>query len=396
MAEIILKRGREKSLLQHHPWIFSGSIENVNGSINPGGTVDVISNDGQFLAKAAYNPSSQIAGRVWTWDSMEEITQDFFELKLKNAINLRHEHKIFLDTSAFRLVHGESDGLPGLIVDQYGEVIVVQYLTAGAEYWRESISEILISDTHCKVLYERSDVNVRKLEGLEQRKGLLFGETFDNKTRINENAVDFRVDIINGHKTGFYLDQRENREFTRKISGGRKVLDCFAYTGGFAVNAMIGKASSITLIDSSEEVLTLARENFSLNNIDLTNVNFVNQDVFKHLRLLRDKGERYDLIILDPPKFAPTIAQVDRASRGYKDINLLALKLLNDNGLLLSFSCSGGVSEELFQKIITGAAVDAGVHGVILKRLHQAVDHPVGLNFPEGAYLKGFLIQRVS
>jgi 23S rRNA (cytosine1962-C5)-methyltransferase len=239
-------------------------------------------------------------------------------------------------------------------------------------------------------------VDVRQLEGLAPAEGILLGETLNNPIEIIENNLRFRVDIVEGHKTGFYLDQRDNRLLARQISGGKKVLDCFSYTGGFAVNCAFGQADKVTLVDSSSQALNLARQNFAVNNLSIEKINFVEQDVFKYLRLLRDKGDTYDIVILDPPKFAPTAAQVERAARAYKDINLLALKLLNKGGYLLTFSCSGGVSEELFEKIVAGAALDAGVEAVILRRLHQAADHPVALNFPEGAYLKGFLIQKVS
>jgi 23S rRNA (cytosine1962-C5)-methyltransferase len=270
----------------------------------------------------------------------------------------------------------------------------VQFLTAGAEYWRTSLIEIIQNVTSASSLYERSDVDVRQLEGLPLVTGLLHGEIPKNPVEIKENGLKLLVDIIGGHKTGYYLDQRDNRKLTREISYGRKVLDCFSYTGGFAVNSSAGNAKTITMVESSDSALNYARKNFSINQIDTNNIEFIKHDVFQYLRSLRDEGEHYDLIILDPPKFAPTVSQAERASRGYKDINLLALKLLNKGGLLLTFSCSGGVSEDLFQKIVTGAARDAQVDAVILQRLHQAIDHPVALNFPEGAYLKGFLIEK--
>ena len=394
MAEIIIKHERGKSLLRHHPWIFSGSVKEIIGSPKLGETVDVISTDGRFLAKAAYNPQSQISGRVWTWDQTEEVNPDLLEKRLKQAIELRHKMSTLIQSNAMRLVHGESDGLPGLILDQYNEAFVVQFLTAGVEYWRDSLIDIIQRLTNTHLLYERSDVDVRKLEGLPLSTGLLIGDDLNNPITITEHGLQIIVDIINGHKTGFYLDQRENRLFVRKISNGRKVLDCFSYTGGFAVNSLEGKAQSITLVDSSKTALNYARKNIGINNLSLENVTFVEQDVFKYLRTLRDKSEYFDLVILDPPKFAPTISQAERAARGYKDINLLALKSLNKGGYLMTFSCSGGVSEDLFQKIVAGAALDAGVDAVIIDRLHQAVDHPVALNFPEGAYLKGFLIQK--
>jgi 23S rRNA (cytosine1962-C5)-methyltransferase len=394
MAEIILKLGREKSLLRRHPWIFSGAVAAVQGSPKIGEPVEVISSDGEFLARAAYNPNSNIVGRVWTWDRSEHVNPQLFEDRLYRAIELRHKMSNLILSNAFRLVHGESDGLPGLVLDQYDEVLVVQFLSAGVEFWRENLVDIIQRSTNAKVLYERSDVDVRQLEGLPLSTGRLSGHDFETPVMINESGIKFNVDIIEGHKTGFYLDQRDNRHLARSISSNRKVLDCFSYTGGFAVNSLVGNAKSVTLVESSGTALNNAQKNMSINNLSMDHVEFVEQDVFKYLRTLRDKGEYFDLVILDPPKFAPTASQVERAARGYKDINILALKLLNKGGYLMTFSCSGGVSEELFQKIVAGAALDAGVDAQILKRLHQAIDHPVALNFPEGAYLKGFLIQK--
>ncbi len=396
MPEIILKPGREKSLLRRHPWIFSGAVEAVHGSPKMGETVAVISSNGEFLAKAAYNPNSNIICRVWTWNESEQVNPNLFEDRLRLAIELRRNMSDLIPSNAMRLVHGESDGLPGLILDQYADVFVVQFLTAGIEFWRESIVDAIQRTTNTEVLYERSDVDVRHLEGLPLTNGLLIGNNLENPVMIIENEIKIIVNVVDGHKTGFYLDQRDNRFLARKISNDRRVLDCFSYTGGFAINSLVGGAKKVTLVESSTEALKNARKNILINNLGLDRVDFVEQDVFKYLRTLRDKGEYFDLVVLDPPKFAPTTSQVERAARGYKDINLLALKILNKGGYLLTFSCSGGVSEDLFQKIVAGAALDAGVEVVIIKRLHQSIDHPVALNFPEGAYLKGFLIQKMN
>jgi 23S rRNA (cytosine1962-C5)-methyltransferase len=394
MPQLIIKPGRERSLHHHHPWIFSGAISALHGTPSSGEIVEVISNQGEFLARAAYNPTSNIAGRVWTWNPNEEVTSELIEDRIERAINVRRQLGKLISSDAMRLVHGESDGIPGLILDQYGDMCVIQFLTAGVEYWRNSIIEIIMESIHPNVIYERSDVDVRELEGLKPKKGLLFGRMSNNLITINENGLKIWVDIVEGHKTGYYLDQRENRLLARILAGGRKVLDCFSYTGGFSLNSISGQAASVSMVDSSYSALNTARENLILNNFNLDNVLFNEQDVFKYLRTLRDKSESFDLIILDPPKFAPTISQAERAARGYKDINLLAFKLLNPGGYLMSFSCSGGVNEDLFQKIVAGAALEAGVEAKILGRLHQAIDHPVALNFPEGAYLKGFLIQK--
>jgi 23S rRNA (cytosine1962-C5)-methyltransferase len=394
MAEIILKNGREKSLLRHHPWIFSGAVAKILGSPRSGETIDVLSSDGQFLAKAAFSPNSQIIGRVWTWDENESIDSDLFQERIKWAIESRNNFFDLSRSNAIRLVHGESDGVPGLILDQYGDLFVIQLLTAGVEFWRSTLIDIVIKLTGAKSVYERSDVDVRQLEGLPFRNGVLYGQSPEQPIIIQENGLKFYVDIVNGHKTGFYIDQRENRWLVRNMARGLKILDCFSYTGGFAVNALEGGASSVVLVDSSSAALSLAHQNIEKNELDTDIVQFIEQDVFKLLRMLRDKRELFDLVILDPPKFAPTVAQAERATRGYKDINLLAFKLLRPGGYLVTFSCSGGVSEDLFQKIVAGAALDAGADALIIDRLHQGADHPVALNFPEGAYLKGFIIQR--
>jgi 23S rRNA (cytosine1962-C5)-methyltransferase len=396
MPEIILKPGREKSVLRRHPWIFSGAITSVNGSPKVGETVTVVSSKNEFLARAAYNPHSNIAGRIWTWDPEEEVDRDFFIGRLTRSIEMRHSLAGLIGSNAMRLVHAESDGVPGLVLDEYAGTCVVQFLTAGIEYWRNDIVDIIQQLTGAKAIYERSEVEARQLEGLPANNGLLLGDMHQNPVEIVEHGVKYMVDVVDGHKTGFYLDQRDNRYFSRSISRGRKILDCFAYTGSFAVNCLLGNAQSVTLVESSRVALEAARKNFKVNNLSMDNVELVEQDVFKFLRTLRDKRETFDLIILDPPKFASTAALAERAARGYKDINLLALKILTKGGYLLTFSCSGGVSEDLFQKIVAGSALDAGTEAVILKRLHQAIDHPVALNFPEGAYLKGFLVQKIS
>ena len=396
MPDIVIKPGREKSLVRRHPWIFSGAVSAVHGSPKTGETVDVLSASGEFLARAAFSPNSNIIGRVWTWDPAEEVNPDFLQRRLKQALKLREDMAGLIPSNAMRLVHGESDGLPGLLLDRYDDVVVIQFLTAGIEFWRGSLLDIIQRNMDASSLYERSDVDVRLLEGLPPKAGLLFGKAINIPLLIIEHGLHIQVDIINGHKTGYYLDQRDNRLLARKISTDRKVLDCFSYTGGFTINALAGHAKSITLVDSSESSLKYARENIANNNFERDNVTFIEQDVFTYLRTLRDRGEYFDLVILDPPKFAPTASQVERATRAYKDINLLALKLLNKDGYLMTFSCSGGVSEDLFQKIVAGAGLDAKIDAVILDRLHQAYDHPVALNFPEGAYLKGFLIEKRS
>jgi 23S rRNA (cytosine1962-C5)-methyltransferase len=400
MATVQLKPGREKSVLRRHPWIFSGSVFKVKDSGSPiqlGETVDVLDSQGNFLARGAYSPHSQIRVRIWSWDPEETIGPDFFARKLEHAIVLREAVIDPERTDAFRLVYAESDGLPGLIVDRYAGTLVMQPLSAGIEYWRDTFVELLCELTGLERIFERGDVEVRALEGLPERKGVLIGPEPPALLRIHEHGLEFWVDVQAGHKTGFYLDQRENRRRVRALAVGKAVLDCFSYTGGFSLSALAGGALSVVAVDSSKDSLELAEKNLALNDrLAAGRVDFLEGDVFKVLREYRDHGRSFDLIVLDPPKFAPTAAQAQRAARGYKDINLLAFKLLNPGGTLVTFSCSGGISEELFQKIVAGAALDAGADAEILERLHQGPDHPVALNFPEAAYLKGFVIHRVG
>jgi 23S rRNA (cytosine1962-C5)-methyltransferase len=395
MASIQLKPGREKSLLRRHPWIFSGAVAEVRGSPDEGETVEVADAQGKFLAWAAYSPHSQIRARAWSWIADEKIGPDLLRTRLASAISARRLLIGAVQTNAQRLVHGESDGLPGLIVDRYGPLLVAQYLSAGPERWRETISDLLMELTGADALYERSDADVRSLEGLRPRTGLLRGVFPSNQIQIEENKLRYWVDHTQGHKTGFYLDQRENRQQVGRLAGGREVLDCFSYTGGFALSCLAGGAKFVLAVDASAEALDRGRDNLQLNGLPEEQIEWLQGDVFRVLRTLRDSRRSFDLIILDPPKFAANAAQVEQAARGYKDINLLAFKLLRPRGLLATFSCSGGVSDDLFQKIVAGAALDARVDAQIIQRLHQAPDHPVALNFPEGAYLKG-LVTRVQ
>lgn len=390
IASITLKPGREKSLLRRHPWVFSGAVSRVDGNLQPGQTVDILSDKQQFLARGAYSPVSQIRVRVWTFDPHENVDSGFFSRRMQAAILKRAPLELEKATDAIRLIHGESDGLPGLIVDRYGSCLVVQLLSVGADAWRDTIADALVDLTGVENIYERSDADIRELEGLTSRSGNLRGKT-PEVISINESGIHFKVNISEGHKTGFYLDQRRNRQRVRSLAEGRDVLDCFCYTGGFSINALAGGAKSVLSVDSSATALELLRENVNLNALPSDRLQTLEADVFQALRKFRDEGRSFDLIILDPPKFAPTAAQVEKAARGYKDINLLAFKLLRPGGILATFSCSGGVDAALFQKIIAGAALDAGVNASIVEYLSQDGDHPVALNFPEGAYLKGLI-----
>jgi 23S rRNA (cytosine1962-C5)-methyltransferase len=393
MKSILLKPGRERSVLQRHPWVFSGAIAQLQGKMEPGETAAVRAPQGNFLAWAAYSPTSRIAARIWSWDEAEKIDADFFRRRVLAAVDLRRRLIPAQETDALRLIHGESDGLPGLVVDQYADTLVVQFLSAGVELWREALIAALMETTGAKSIYERSDVEARKLEGLAQREGWITNPSGGpaSPVTICEQGLKFLVDPQHGQKTGFYLDQRRNRRKLQDYTAGREVLNCFCYTGGFSLYAQAGGAKSVLSIDSSADALETARRNAALNGMEGAALTWMEADVFQALRQFRDEGRQFDVIVLDPPKFAATAAQAERAARGYKDINLLAFKLLRPGGTLFTFSCSGGISAELFQKIVAGAALDAGVDALIVEQLTQGADHPIALNFPEGAYLKGLV-----
>jgi 23S rRNA (cytosine1962-C5)-methyltransferase len=390
MPSIILKAGREKSLLRRHPWIFSGAIHHADESIASGSTVDLLSSENHFLARASYSPNSQIRARVWTFED-EPVDNEFFRRRIRFAIRGRDTWNLKSETDSSRLIYAESDGLPGLIVDSYGNVLVLQSLTVGSEYWKETFADLLLEETGLSTIYERSDADVRELEGLESQVGVLRGTIPNSPFTIVEKNLNFIVNLQSGHKTGFYLDQRSNRLRVRELAKHRDVLDCFCYTGGFTVNALAGGAKSVLSIDSSADALALCKENIMLNNLPADKQTSLEGDVFQLLRKFRDENRSFDMIILDPPKFAPTSAHADKAARAYKDINLLAFKLLRPNGVLVTFSCSGGIDAGLFQRIVAGSALDAGVGAQIVGHLSQGADHPVSLHFPESAYLKGLV-----
>lgn len=393
MSEIYLSPRALRSLSRWHPWIFSGAIAKVKGSPEIGETVEILSIDGDFLGLGAFSPESQIRVRVWTQDPEESVDKDFFRRRLQDAIARRSSFVAAEPPSAYRLVNAESDRLPGLIIDRYADFLVCQFLAAGVERYKSEIVAALLELVQPAGIYERSDTSSRTKEGLESATGLLAGVEPTALIEILENGCRYLVDVRAGHKTGFYLDQRENRAMVGSLVKDMEVLNCFAYTGGFAVAALAGGAGRLTNIESSAAALQLAEQNFALNNFSAESVENICGDVFAVLRQYRNTGRTFDAIILDPPKFAESRNQIERASRGYKDINLLAFKLLNPGGLLFTFSCSGHMEPSLFQKIVADAAVDAGRIGQIIRFLGQAADHPVALNFPEGAYLKGLVIR---
>lgn len=389
-ARIILAKGREKSLLRRHPWIFSGAIERVEGKPLSGETLDVFDKGGNWLARAAWSADSQIRGRVWTFDRDEQIDQDFFVRRLQQAQQWRNVVAARDDLTGYRLIAGESDGLPGITIDRYDNFLVLQLLSSGAEFQRLNLMNALRECYPECNIYERSDVAVRKKEGLKQVTGLLHGEEPPKLLPIRENGVQILVDIKEGHKTGFYLDQRESRLAASRYVNGKKVLNCFCYTGAFGLFALKGNCKQVVNVDVSQPALDIARQNAELNGFDMSRAEFVRADVFKLLREYREQGEKFDVIIMDPPKFIENKGQLAGGCRGYKDINMLAMQLLNPGGTLLTYSCSGLMESGLFQKILADAALDAKREVQFVEQFTQAADHPVLSAYPEGLYLKGF------
>jgi len=397
MKTIRLREGKERSLLRRHPWIFDSAI--ARGGADAGETVKVESSSGQFLAWAAFSPSSRIRARAWSFDEAQRIDAAFLTTLIGRAIRMRACFDIQSD--GLRLIHGESDGLPGLIVDRYADTLVAQFTSCGVERWKDVIADALLLETGLTRLYERSDASARGLEGLAEATGWLRGGPAGDgpapptELTIREHDWRLTLDIATGHKTGFYLDQRDSRQRFAIHTRHRKfqrVLNCFCYTGGFTVAALAGGAAHVTSIDSSGPALERARTNVALNGFDVARTTFLDADVNASLRAFIEGGQTFDAIILDPPKFAPTAAHADRAARAYKDINRLALKLLMPGGELFTYSCSGGISADLFHKIVASAGIDAGVEGCISERLQGAPDHPMTIHFPEGEYLKGLVV----
>lgn len=390
--KIWLKAGREKSLRRRHPWVFSGAIERVDGTVAAGATVDIFGSSGDWLARAAYSPASQIRARAWTFETREAIDAAFFGRRIERAIESRRRLGLLGADTACRLVFAESDGLPGLIVDRYGEYLVCQLSSAGAEAWRATIVEQLGELCAPRGIYERSEGGARHKEGLPSRRGVLAGEEPPRELPIVSGGMRLAVDVAGGQKTGAYLDQQRNREIVAAQARGADVLDAFSYTGGFAIAALRAGAKSATLVDSSTDALELAKREAAENEV-LDACRFVAGDVFEELRALRAAGTQYDLVVLDPPKFVHSADQLGPGSRGYKDVNMLGLALVKPGGVLATFSCSGHVDAALFQKIVAGAAVDAGRTAQIFARLSQAPDHPVATEFPEADYLKGLILR---
>ncbi|MGJ8682593.1 class I SAM-dependent rRNA methyltransferase [Paraglaciecola sp.] len=389
-SSVILQPGREKSLLRRHPWIFSRAIEKTVGRLHKGDTVDVFSHDGNWLGRGAWSPESQIQVRIWTFDENEIIDNGFFQRKIATAQSSREDIISRHGLTGYRLIAAESDGLPGVTIDKYDNVLVCQLLSAGADKHRNKIVWALTKQFPEASIYERSDVAVRKKEGLEEVTQVLHGDVPDEVT-IEENGIKILVNVKQGHKTGFYLDQRDNRALAAKYAKDKDVLNCFCYTGTFGSYALAAGAKTVTNLDVSDLALTTAKRNLEVNNLDVSKSKFLNLDVFQALRDFKQENQQYDQIILDPPKFVDSKSSLNRACRGYKDINMLAMQILKPGGILVTFSCSGLLSSDLFQKVVADAALDAGRTVQFIERLGQAADHPVGSNYPEGFYLKGLV-----
>ena len=393
-AKIILHETREKSLKRRHPWIFSKAVREVVNPPENGADIDIYAADGSFLARASYSPNSQIRARVWSFNAEEKIDQQFFERKIREAAEARTLMLEETGMSACRLVDAESDELPGLIIDRYNNFLVLEVLSAGAEYHLKDITSALRNIYPDDNIYERSDVEVRTKEGLESRKGVIYGEEPPEELAIKENGgMQILVNIKEGHKTGYYLDQRDNRAALSKYCKGKSVLNCFSYTGGFSLYALRGRAKSVANVDVSQKALDIAKKNIVLNHLDPGRVKFIREDVFAFLRKEKKAGHTYDVIVLDPPKFAESKSQLDKACRGYKDINMIAASIINPGGYLMTYSCSGHMTPDLFQKVVADALLDAGRDGQIVEFLTQASDHPVALPYPEALYLKGLVVR---
>ena len=399
-AELVLKPGKERSLLRRHPWVYDTAIGRVKGSPASGETVAVCSHDGKWLAWAAYSPSSTLRARCWSFVEADRIDASWLAARVREAVARRAP--LAAASDALRLVFGEADGLPGLIADRYAGQLVVQFQAAGVEAHREALLDELVAATDCADVFDRSDSAGRNREGLPAAFGVARGAEPPPRIAIREHGRRSWVDVRAGHKTGYYIDQRDNRELAAGLAArarvqlGRRVaaLNCFCYTGGFSV-ALAAGADDVLSVDSSAEALALARENWQLNGLPEAAGQWQAANVFEALRALRAEGRSFDLIVLDPPKFAASHHHVERAARAYKDINLSALRLLAPGGYLLSFSCSGAIGIELFQKIVAGAVIDAGAEAQLLRRLAAGEDHPLRMTHPEGEYLKGLLLQRL-
>jgi 23S rRNA (cytosine1962-C5)-methyltransferase len=393
MNTILIRQGREKSILHRHPWIFKSALKNPDEAIEPGSIVAVAEESGTKLGFAFCNPKSQITLRMIAYGTDVKIDDDFWENTIAAAVTRRTGLTGDGRNTACRLIYGEADFLPGLIADRYGDFIVLQCLTAGIEKLKPAVVDVLTQLLKPAGIYERSDADVRRLEGLPETRGLLYGKEPPADLTVQENGLSFVVNLSGGQKTGFFLDQRLNRSIVASYADGRNVLDCFSYSGGFALNALRAGAASVHAVDSSSDALAALQANAGRNGLDTTKLTVADADVFQYLRTLRDEGRKFGMVVLDPPKLAPTKTQVERAVRAYKDVNLMAMKLMEPGGILATFSCSGGLPTEEFRRIVGWAARDNGRELQVLRVLTQFEDHPVRMNYPESEYLKGLVVR---
>ena len=392
MVEIVLKKGKEKAALQRHPWVFSGALEKVKGKPEDGDVVKLFAFDNEFLAYGYYNSNSRVAVRLLEWDEEQTIDKEWYQNRLHQAIASR-QFILSDKTNTCRLVFSEADFLPGLIVDKYADFLSLQILSSGIEKVKNDIVEILKAELQPKGIFDKSDATARGHEGLAVENGLLWGENPPEFLEVKENGIAYNINIAEGQKSGFYCDQRDNRSILASYTKDKKVLDCFSYSGGFSLNSLANGAISITSVDSSALALETLKQNVGLNKFDSDKITAIQSDVNKQLRAFKETGELFDIVVLDPPKYAPSRSALDRAARAYKDLNRLGMLLLEKGGLLATFSCSGAVDIETFKQIIAWAALDAGKEVQIIKQFCQPEDHPVRISFPEGEYLKGLLLR---
>ena len=393
MIDVILKKGKEKAALQHHPWMFSGAIDRVKGEPANGEVVTVRAADKEFLAYGYYNAQSRVAVRLLEWDESKVIDKSWYQERLQKAIAARQHVLQSGETNTCRLVFSEADFLPGLIVDKYGDFLSLQVLSAGMETIKADIIDILREELQPLGIFDKSDANARTHENLEATQGLLWGEMPPEFIEVKENNILYHINIAEGQKSGFYCDQRDNRRILAEYASGKQVLDCFSYSGGFTLNALSLGAAHVTSVDSSALALETLQHNVVLNGFDASRQESIQSDVNKQLRIFKEEGKKFDIIILDPPKYAPSRSALDRAARAYKDLNRMGMLLLESGGLMATFSCSGAVDIDTFKQIIAWAALDAGKEVQILKQFNQPEDHPVRISFSEGEYLKGLLIR---
>ncbi|AZI24729.1 class I SAM-dependent rRNA methyltransferase [Pedobacter sp. G11] len=392
MVEIVLKKGKEKAALQRHPWVFSGALEKIKGKPANGEVVKVFAFDHEFLAYGYYNSNSRVAVRLLEWDETQIIDRTWYESRLKQAIASR-QFILSEQTNTCRLVFSEADFLPGLIVDKYADFLSLQILSSGIESVKNDIVDILKAQLKPKGIFDKSDATARTHEGLPIENGLLWGENPPEFLEVKENGIAYNINIAEGQKSGFYCDQRDNRKILASYTKGKRVLDCFSYSGGFSLNSLANDAEAVTSVDSSALAVETLQQNVTLNKFDPKKVTSIQSDVNKQLRAFKEAGELFDVIVLDPPKYAPSRSALDRAARAYKDLNRLGMLLLEKGGLLATFSCSGAVDIETFKQIIAWAALDAGKEVQIIKQFCQPEDHPVRISFSEGEYLKGLLLR---